>query len=146
MGNTARDERSEDRGNQPGVREGGRSPTGVAPGGAAAANGAGGPLKPGERWTTTRKREVVIRLLRGESIESLSRELSVESYRLQEWYDRAMASMEVGLKERGGGDPVELQLKRAQAMVGELTMMNELYQERLRRVEHRPFDPKRSRR
>ena len=104
------------------------------------------PLEPGQRWTTARKREVVIRLLRGESIEALSRELSVESYRLQEWYDRAMASLETGLKERGGGDPVELQLKRAQAMVGEWTMMNELYHERLRRVEQRPFAPKRSRR
>jgi len=146
MGSTTRDERSEDRGNQPGATEGGRSPTGVAPGGAAATNGSVGPLQPGERWTATRKRDVVIRLLRGESIEALSRELSVEGYRLQEWYDLAMASLEVGLKARGGGDPVELQLKRAQAMVGELTMMNELYQERLRRVEHRPFDPKRSRR
>jgi len=141
-----RDERREDQGNQPGETEGGRSPTGVAPGGAAAGNGAVGPLESGQRWTATRKREVVIRMLRGESIEALSRELSVESYRLQEWYDRAMASLETGLKERGGGDPLELQLKRAQAMVGELTMMNELYQERLRRVEHRPFDPKRSRR
>ncbi len=145
MGNRARDERSEDRDNQPGAREGGRSPTGVAPGGATAGNGVGA-LEAGQRWTVVRKREVVIRLLRGESVEALSRELGVESYRLQEWYDRALASLETGLKERGGGDPLELQLKRAQAMVGELTMMNELYQERLRRVEHRPFDPKRSRR
>lgn len=76
-------------------------------------------LEPGQRWTTTRKREVVTRLLRGETTEALSRELSVESYRLQEWYDLAMASLETGLKERGGGDPVELQLERAQAMVGE---------------------------
>jgi len=113
---------------------------GREPGGA---NGVTSP-EPGQRWTTARKREVVIRLLRGESIEALSRELSVEGYRLQEWQDRAMASRETGLKERGGGNPVELQLKRAQAMVGEWTMMNELYQERLRRVEQRPFAPKRS--
>ena len=138
-----RDERSEDRGNQPGVTEGGRSPTGVAPGGAAAGSGAG-PLEPGQRWTVTRKREVVLRVMRGESIEALSRELGVESYRIQEWYDRALAALDAGLRERGG-DPLEDQLKRAHAVVGELTMMNELYQERLRRIEHRPFDPKRSR-
>jgi len=143
MGNDKRDERSEDRGNQPGVTEGGRSPTGVAPGGAAAANGAV-PLEPGQRWTVTRKREVVLRVLRGESIEALSRELGIESYRIQEWFDRALASLDAGLRERGG-DPLEDQLKRAHAVVGELTMMNELYQERLRRIEHRPFDPKRSR-
>ncbi|HOH52446.1 MAG TPA: IS3 family transposase [Candidatus Hydrogenedentes bacterium] len=92
----------------------------------------------------TRKREVVLRVLRGESIEALSRELGIESYRIQEWFDRALASLDAGLRERGG-DPLEDQLKRAHAVVGELTMMNELYQERLRRIEHRPFDPKRSR-
>ena len=58
--------------------------------------------------------------------------------------DTPMAGLDAGLRERGG-DPLEDQLKRAHALVGELTMMNELYQERLRRIEHRPFDPKRSR-
>ena len=103
-----------------------------------------GPLENGQRWTIARKREVAIRVMRGESIEMLSRELGVESYRIQEWYERAVAGLDAGLRERGG-DPLEDQLKRAHALVGELTMMNELYQERLRRIEHRPFDPKRSR-
>jgi len=145
MGQEQRNEQGKAGGREPGAPEGGRSPTGGAPGSASAASGVTA-LEPGQRWTVTRKREVVIRMMRGESVETLSRELGIESYRLQEWYDRAMASLETGLKERGGGDPVELQLKRAQSMVGELTMMNELYQERLRRIEHRPFDPKRSRR
>ncbi len=83
--------------------------------------------------------------LRGEGIEALSRELGVESYRLQEWYDGALAGLDCGLRERGG-DPLAEQLKKAHAMVGELTMMNELYQERIRRNESRPFVPKRSRR
>jgi len=143
MSNEKRDERSDDRGIQPGATEGGRSLTGVAPGSAAGGSGAG-PLEPGQRWTVTRKREVVLRVMRGESIEALSRELGIESYRIQEWYDRALAGLDAGLRERGG-DPLEDQLKRAHKVVGELTMMNELYQERLRRIEHRPFDPKRSR-
>ena len=63
----------------------------------------------------------MLRLLRGESIEALSREWPVKSFQLQEWYDRAMASVEVGLKERGGGDPVELPLRWAQALVGQLS-------------------------
>lgn len=41
------------------------------------------PLAPGQRWTVARKREVVLRLLRGESAEMLSRELGVEIYRLE---------------------------------------------------------------
>jgi hypothetical protein len=84
--------------------------------------------------------------LRGEGIEALtSRELGVESYRSQEWYDGALAGLDCGLRERGG-DPLEDQLKKAHAMVGELTMMNKLCQERIRRNENRPFVPKRSRR
>ena len=127
----------------PGVTEGGRSPTGGTPAGVTG-NGDVGGLEPGQRWTLARKREVVLRLLRGESIEALSRELGVESYRLQEWYDGALAGLDCGLRERGG-DPLEDQLKKAHAMVGELTMMNELYQERIRRSKNRPFVPKRSR-
>ena len=140
MGKNRGTERGEGLGNGSGVTEEGRSPTGVTPGG----GGISGPLESGQRWTVARKREVAIRVMRGESIEMLSRELGVESYRIQEWYERAMAGLDAGLRERGG-DPLEDQLKRAHALVGELTMMNELYQERLRRIEHRPFDPKRSR-
>ena len=143
MGPVGKDERSEDGGIGPGSPEGGRSPTGGDPGGAAP-NGVTA-LEPGQRWTLARKREVVLRLLRGESIEALSRELGVESYRLQEWYDGALAGLDSGLRERGG-DPLVAQLKAAHAVVGELTMKNELYQERIRRNENRPFAPKRSRR
>ena len=141
MGKEKGTERSEGRSNGSGVTEEGRSPTGVTPGGGSVISG---PLENGQRWTIARKREVAIRVMRGESIEMLSRELGVESYRIQEWYERALAGLDAGLRERGG-DPLEDQLKRAHALVGELTMMNELYQERLRRIEHRPFDPKRSR-
>ena len=34
------------------------------------------------RWSAGKKTEVVLRLLRGESLEELSRELQVEAYRL----------------------------------------------------------------
>ena len=141
MGKNKGTERSEVRSSGSGVTEEGRSPTGVTPDGGSVISG---PLETGQRWTVARKREVAIRVMRGESIEMLSRELGVESYRIQEWYERAIAGLDAGLRKRGG-DPLEDQLKRAHARVGELTMMNELYQERLRRIEHRPFAPKRSR-
>ena len=38
-----------------------------------------------KRWTAPRKTEVVIRILRGESLDALSRELGVEVYMLEEW-------------------------------------------------------------
>ncbi|MDD5747511.1 MAG: hypothetical protein PHP64_00410, partial [Actinomycetota bacterium] len=42
-----------------------------------------GPLPHNGRWSVRRKSEVVLRMLSGESINSLSRELRVEPYRLE---------------------------------------------------------------
>ena len=44
-----------------------------------------GSQAPGQRWSASRKRDVVLRLLRGESLEALSREVGVEIYRLEAW-------------------------------------------------------------
>src|ERR1019366_2659183 len=67
--------------------EGGRSPSTLPIGQAVPPGG----LAPGQRWSVGRKREVVLRLLRGESTESLSRELGVPSYRLAPWLERALS-------------------------------------------------------
>ena len=56
--------------------EGARRATGVPADGAAAGAGS---LAPGQRWSASRQRDVVLRLLRGESLEALSREGSIES-------------------------------------------------------------------
>jgi hypothetical protein len=42
-----------------------------------------GGLVPGQRWSAARKREGVARLLRGEPIEALPRQLGIEIYRLE---------------------------------------------------------------
>src|SRR4051812_19296132 len=47
-----------------------------------------------QRWHAQRKRDLVLRLLRGEALDVVSRETGVESYRLEEWKKRALASME----------------------------------------------------
>ena len=93
---------------------------------------AGGPLAPGQRWSLTRKREVALRLLRGEPVEMLSRELGVESHRLEKWRDRALAGIDNGLRERDG-DPLQEELEAAVKRVGELSMEVELLRERCRR-------------
>ena len=67
--------------------------TGVPADGAAAGAGS---LAPGQRWSASRKRDVVLRLLRGESLEALSREVGVEIYRLDARRARAMAGLELG--------------------------------------------------
>ena len=111
----------------PGGTEGGRRPTGVPPGEAGVR-----PLAQGQRWTAHRKREVVLRILRGEPLELLSRELGVELYRLEKWRDAALAGMEEALKDRHG-DPLKAELDNAMKRLGELTMENELLWARVRR-------------
>jgi len=86
----------------------------------------------GQRWTTSRKREVVLRLFRGESLDKLSRELGVEIYRLEKWRDRALAGIAAGLKSRRE-DPLQAELDAAMKRIGELMMDNELLIERCRR-------------
>ena len=85
-----------------------------------------GPLGPGQRWSAGRKREVVLRLLRAEPVELLSRELGVELFRLDEWRDKALAGIEGALKQRNDGDPMKVELDAALKRIGELTMENEL--------------------
>ena len=106
-----------------GGEEGGRSPTGATP------IAGTGPLPPNGRWSVRRKSEVVMRMLAGESIDSLSRELGVEPYRLERWRDKALSGMEAGLKERRG-DPMTQELDRAKKTIGELTMEVELLRKR----------------
>ncbi len=123
--------------------EGARRATGVCADGAA--TGAG-PLAPGQRWSAGRKQEVVLRLLRGESLEALSREVGVEIYRLEEWRERALAGLELGLKDRQG-EPLAAALDAAKRHIGELSMEIELLRERARAAEKRlPLAMRRSRR
>jgi len=77
-----------------GGEEGGRRPTGATP---IAGDPQVGPLPPNGRWSVRRKQEVVLRMLSGESVDSLSRELGVEPYRLERWRDKALSGMESGL-------------------------------------------------
>lgn len=111
-----------------GGTQGGRRPTGVAPAGGAAM----GPLAPGQRWSVARKREVTLRLLRGESVDAVSRELGVEIYRLEKWREKALSGIDTALKEREG-DPLQAELDAAMKRVGELTMENELLWQRVRK-------------
>jgi len=110
-----------------GGTEGGRRPSGVPPAGTVV----NGPLAQGQRWSVARKREVALRLLRGEPAEMLSRELGVEIYRLEKWRDKALSGIDAGLKEREG-DPVQAELDAAMKRIGELTMENELLWKRVR--------------
>lgn len=118
--------------------EGGRSPSTLSTShGAPAAPTAApapkiGPLAPGQRWSVARKREAVLRLLRGESVELLSRELGLPIFKLEQWRQKAEAALDSALKEREA-DPADGQLGAAMQRIGELSMEVELLRTRIER-------------
>jgi transposase-like protein len=91
------------------------------------------------RWSKERKLEVVLRLLRGESVDAISREVGIESYRLEQWKEQALVAMKGGLGSRRKQDPVQEQLDAALKRVGELSMDMELMQIRCKRSGVNPF-------
>jgi len=115
--------------------EGGRSPSALSMGQGAVTADVGAPLgalTPGQRWSAGRKREVVLRLMRGESAELLSRELGLPIVKLEQWRQRAEAALEGALKERDA-DQADGQLAAAMQRIGELTMENELLRAKMER-------------
>ena len=110
-------------------REGGQRRSTLFTGQAAPSAG----LAPGQRWSVGRKREVVLRLLRGEAAEKLSRELGVPVYRLERWRERALSGIDGALREREG-DPLSEELAAAMKRIGELTMDNEVLRARVGHV------------
>ena len=97
------------------------------------------------RWSSRRKTEVVLRLLRGEDLDSLSRELTVTAATISLWRDHFLAGGQSSLKSREADDRDE-EIRRLRAKVGEQAMEIELLYERARRAEGRdPFAPRRSR-
>ena len=94
---------------------------------------ASGPLAAGQRWSVSRKREVVLRLLRGEAAEDLSRELGVPLYKLERWRRKAEAALDGALKERET-DAATGELATAMQRIGELSIEVELLRSRIDRT------------
>jgi len=97
-----------------------------------------------QRFSAKRKLQAVQRLMGGESLEAVSRELGVTVAQLAEWRDNALASAEAGLKAQPR-DQRDDEIARLQNKVGEITMDKELLEEKVRRLEARS-PPSRGRR
>ena len=97
------------------------------------------------RWSSRRKTEIVLRVLRGEDLDALSRELGVTAGTIAQWREQFLAGGQAAVKSRPADERDE-ELARLRAKVGELTMENELLRERARRAEgDGPFVRTRSR-
>jgi hypothetical protein len=107
--------------------------------------GGDGPA-PRPRISAKRKQGAVLRLLRGEPIELVSRELSVTAAELSAWRDAFLAAGEMSLKTRPADDR-DAEITRLKGKVGDLTMANELLEAKIEKLEAgRPLARRRSRR
>jgi transposase-like protein len=118
-------------------------PAGAQNADAGAPTGGAGPER---RNTARRKLAAVTRLLRGEPLETLARELNVTVACLSEWRDRALIGAEAAMKERER-DSRDEELLRLKVKLGEVTMANELLEQKIATLEGgRPLARRRSRR
>jgi transposase len=105
-----------------------------------------------------RKQSAVLRLLCGEDLELVSRELGVTAAELSAWRDAFLAAGEASLTEapprrsrvsapKRPADGRDAEIGRLKAKVGELTMANELLATKIEHLEAgRPLARRRSRR
>src|SRR5919107_4642243 len=99
----------------------------------------------GGRLSRQRKRDAVLRLLRGEDLETLSRALGVTAATLSVWQEAFLAAGEASLATRpttGDG----LASERLKAKLGEMLLERELLEAKIAALEaKRPLARRRSR-
>ncbi len=94
------------------------------------------------RWSARRKEDVVLRLLRGESLDGLARETGQAAGTLSRWREEFLAAGREGLKSRPR--PVEdRQLADAQRKIGELALDNDILRGLLEEMGRHPRSPRR---
>jgi hypothetical protein len=83
--------------------------------------------------------EVVLRILRGEDLDALSRELGLTAARLASWRDEALAGIVSALKSRQG-DHRDEEISRLREKLGEVMMEKEILEHWFNKLDpaHRP--------
>ena len=94
------------------------------------------------RWSARRKEGVVMRLLRGESLDLLARETGQPAGAISAWREEFLAAGREGLKARPA-PAEEVALREAQRKVGELSIELDIVKALLEKKGHPPF-PRRS--
>ena len=114
---------------------------GSAAAGARRATGAAAERDRKGRFSARRKRATVLRLLRGEDLESVSRALGITAAWASQWRDKFLAAGQAGLKSRAT-EAVDDDHRRLQAKIGELLMETELLYAKVDQLEAgRPLGP-----
>ena len=100
---------------------------------AEAVSGAAGPGR-GGRMSRRRKRDAVLRLLRGEDLETVSRSLGVTAATLTAWREAFLAAGEASLSTRPV-DGEDLESGRLKARLGEMLLKQELLEAKIAALE-----------
>jgi hypothetical protein len=79
------------------------------------------------RWSVRRKTDAVMRLRRGEDLDTVARELRIDAHRLAAWRVEFIAGGAEALKARPA-DPTDRKLREAEGQIGRLTMELGLWQ------------------
>jgi hypothetical protein len=112
------------KGRKAGAPEGARRATVGAPGG----------IEDRGRFSARRKMEAVLRLLRGEDLDHVSREIGVTAATLAQWREAFVVGGQASLKSRPEDDRDE-EIRQLREKIGEITMDNELLLKRARAAE-----------
>lgn len=96
------------------------------------------------RFSSRKKTEAVLRVLRGEELDALSRELGVTAATLSEWREAFVAGGQANLKSRSPS-PQDEEVQQLKAMIGDLTMRLEIHKAaEWVRANRDPLRPRRS--
>lgn len=85
------------------------------------------------RFSSRKKMDVLLRVLRGEDLDLVSREAGITAAKVSEWRDQFVANGQAALKSRDT-DGRDDEVARLKALVGDLTMRLELSREAVQRL------------
>ena len=88
------------------------------------------------RWSAKRRMELVLQLVRGESLDSVSRKSGASLHQLSEWRDKFLAGAETALKTRPEEFGDDSEKAALFAKIGEITMANELLEAKIEKLEN----------
>ena len=86
------------------------------------------------RFSAKRKREAVLRLLRGEELDPVSRELGVNGSTLSKWRESFLEGGLGAIRSRARDERDE-RIRELERKLGQVTMDNELLYEKIDRME-----------
>lgn len=90
-----------------------------------------------QRFSSERKAEVALELLKGASLEEMSRKLNRPAYELSQWRETFLQYGVLGFKSKSHSDEgrTKAEVKGLKAKIGDLVMANELLEEKIERLE-----------